>query len=226
MKFLGPPSSGSVAAQTFARNRGGQYVRSRNGRGGSGDAYFATLAAAWQSLADTERQAWIEFARVNMGVIDSLGQAHTLSGFGWFCRQNLTLHVSSGSTLQPVPAVPAPSAAWSTCVLVSAVITTLALDITIMFPSASSGAAVVSSSGVVTPGTMSAPGRGKWWQNFWAVSWGTTDVSPLTIPLGFAWIAKFGSLPLSGDWLFIGLRPVRFDQAFERGRQRLRIQTS
>lgn len=213
MKYLGPPQSGSIANQCFSRNGGGQYVRARAGRGGAGEVYFGGLATAWQTLQESERLLWNEFAESRIGKIDSLGRAIKISGFAWFCRQNLVLHFVAGSTLQTVPVIPSASAKWATCVLQSVVISTITWDVTISFPAGSSGAAMVSSPGVVTAGTMSAPGRGKWWQDVWPISWSSTDLSPLTFNIGFAWFAHFGAFPALNDWIFTGVRPVLFSQA-------------
>lgn len=222
MKYSGPPQSGSVGNQTFSRNLGGQYVRARAGRGGAGDAYFGGLVADWQSLTDFQRNLWIQFARSNPTTKGKLGQTIELTGFDWFMRQNMISAAQSVAVLQPEPIIPDSSLRWSTCILTAAAWSGTHIDLTVSFPPGTSGLVSFESSGVVTPGTMSAPGRGKWWKRFWGLSWATTDVPPLTISDSGQWSVVFGT-SVSGDRMFVAVRPVKFDFSYA-GRQGFRIE--
>lgn len=188
MKFRGPESRGSLGDETYARNRGGQYVRSRNGRGGSGSPAMAAIVAGWQGLTDAERQLWIDAATQETRV-DSLGQVIGISGFDLFMGANLQ---TGGLTF-----------------LVPSFIERVPLSCTVEFVGSSLIATTVHdaqvsvqwrSSGVVTPGTMSAPGRGLWWKIFWGAGYlgSGSPTEDLTTP----WAAVFGAWA-SGDYFFV-----------------------
>lgn len=80
MKFLGPPSSGSLGSVTYARNTFGQYQRARAGRGGTPTYPVTGAVAAWQALSFDQQQAWNAWASqiVRAG---SLGAQRPVSGF-------------------------------------------------------------------------------------------------------------------------------------------------
>ena len=105
MKFLGPPSSGSIAATTFAHTRGGQYTRARNGRGGTGMPAMASAVAAWQALTLDEQRAWSMYSdqRPRAG---RLGP-RTLAGYNAFTASFLALDAAgvTPGTTPPAPGV-------------------------------------------------------------------------------------------------------------------------
>jgi hypothetical protein len=102
VKFLGPPSSGSIAAVTYSHNRGGQYTRTRNGRGGTGSADTAAGVIAWQGLTDEERATW-RAAAASQRRQGPLGP-HTLSAYQAFMSAYLS-QASAGvvPSLTPAP---------------------------------------------------------------------------------------------------------------------------
>lgn len=222
MKFLGPPSSGSVSDLTYSRNRGGQYTRSRNGRGGTGNSWFAGFSAAWSALTNDQRQAWNQFALGRLSPDRRLGGLQTLTGFNWFCRQNAVVNAGGGTFLNTDPIDVPPEDNWTEAVLVSAAWSGSNLETTVTFPPGTSGLCILQSSGVVTPGTMSGPGRGKWWKWYWRFDWVPLSVSPLTVSDFGNWQAIFGAAS-SGDWMFVRMLPVTIDFRYG-GPQVLRIQ--
>jgi hypothetical protein len=91
MKFLGAPSSGSIAGTTYSHNRAGQYTRNRrspvqpvgNGRRGVIKAAFSAASSGWSVLAAAVQAAWNGYAQGNP-YTDSLGQQITLTGHQMF----------------------------------------------------------------------------------------------------------------------------------------------
>src|SRR6516162_7143681 len=87
MKFLGVPSSGSIAGTVFSHNRAGQYQRNRRapvqpvgtGRRAFVRANFSAASTAWAALTAANQAAWIAFANSHP-ITDSLGQSITLTG--------------------------------------------------------------------------------------------------------------------------------------------------
>lgn len=205
MKFLGPPSSGSRAAETFARNRGGQYIRARNGRGGTGDTTFGTLAGLWQStLTDAQRFAWNLFA-AERSVTGKLGQTVQLSGWQWFCKVNRSLlTIGPGLQADPPDGI-AGSPPVSPCVLVDVTFTLTQAHMHVESRTPASLTFVVDSTGIVSSGTMSAPGRGHYWSELFVCS-GTAVASPTDFSTGTSWFLKYGAAPTSGQVVFFGIR--------------------
>lgn len=110
--------SGSIAGNTYARNRYGNYVRSRtkpvNPRSERQVAARDTimyLTEYWhESLNSTQRGAWANYAAVVV-MKNKLGESVKLSGFNHFIRSNaarlcagLAL-VADGPTTQALPAI-------------------------------------------------------------------------------------------------------------------------
>lgn len=86
MKFLDVPKSGSIAGQTFSRNRFGQYARSRSIPVNPNTTYqgqirtrFAALTAGWSALTAAQRAGWADLAS-GITRTDSLGQSYTMDG--------------------------------------------------------------------------------------------------------------------------------------------------
>ena len=88
-------ASGSVAGNTFSRNRGGQYIRNRavpvNPNSPQQVAVrnaLSQLSTAWgQSLTATQRMDWDVYAQ-NVPVLNRLGDIITLTGFNMYIRCN------------------------------------------------------------------------------------------------------------------------------------------
>lgn len=89
-------ASGSVAGNTFSRNRGGQYIRNRStpvnpqtARQTAVRGFFAQLANLWATVLTTaEREAWDTYA-ANVSVLNALGDAIFLTGFNMYIRSNV-----------------------------------------------------------------------------------------------------------------------------------------
>jgi hypothetical protein len=101
VKYLGPPQSGSLAAETFSRNPFGQYSRARVGRGGVPARPLTGAVAAWQSLTYDQQLAWGAWARTYRRK-DSLGQTIEWSGYLAFVRA-WRMATNFGATLPTDP---------------------------------------------------------------------------------------------------------------------------
>lgn len=104
MKFLGPPSSGSIAAQTWSRNPYGQYVRARVGRGGTPVYSIAPAIAAWQGLPLVWQQGWSDWSD-QLSRSNSLGQTRPLSGVNRFISAWLLLTTAGAAAPTSPPGV-------------------------------------------------------------------------------------------------------------------------
>lgn len=110
---LGPLAvqiSGSVGGTTFARNKGGQYARSRikgvnpqSARQTAVRAAFGDLAQRWSNtLTDAQRAAWELYAD-NVPLINRLGDPRTLSGLNMYVRTNTVQLDTGGTRLDDAP---------------------------------------------------------------------------------------------------------------------------
>lgn len=87
--------SGSIAGNTFARNRYGKYVRARtkpvnpdSSRQVKVRAVLAELVERWnETLNDTQRTAWATYATA-ISMKNALGEPMKLSGFNHYIRSN------------------------------------------------------------------------------------------------------------------------------------------
>lgn len=110
MKYLGMPSSGSMAGTVFSHNRAGQYTRNRRapvqpigtGRRAFIRATFGAMAGLFASLSTTEQDSWTTFA-AGHPVTDSLGQSITLTGQQMFVRCNVSLVNCGGAWVTTPP---------------------------------------------------------------------------------------------------------------------------
>lgn len=116
MKYLGPTQSGSVAGDTFSRNRWGQYVRRRaapvnpaSSPQGVVRARLAANAAAWRALTSAQRAGWASLGGL-MARTDSIGQAYTLNGFAAYCSVNTNNVAAGNAVVSDAPALVTPSA--------------------------------------------------------------------------------------------------------------------
>lgn len=88
-------ASGSVAGNTFSRNRGGQYIRNRATPINPNTAQqiavrsaFADLSNLWSEiLTQGQRDAWNTYA-ANVPVLNRLGDSIFLTGFNMYIRSN------------------------------------------------------------------------------------------------------------------------------------------
>ncbi|GAH26865.1 unnamed protein product [marine sediment metagenome] len=99
--------SGSMAGNTFARNRYCNYVRARTkpinpntDRQGQVRGYMASASHYWSNtLTPAQRNAWNEYAS-NVQVTNKLGESIFLSGFNMFCR-SVTAELNAGLNIVP-----------------------------------------------------------------------------------------------------------------------------
>ena len=111
MKFLGAPSSGSIAGTTSSHNRGGQYTRNRRtpvnpvgtGRRATVRSNFSTASKGYAALTFAQQQAWASYA-LNYPVIDALGQSIKLTGHQMYVAVNAQL-LNVGAAVSVVPPV-------------------------------------------------------------------------------------------------------------------------
>lgn len=104
--------SGSIAGNTWSRNRGGQYVRQRTIPTDPNTPFqsarrsvFGQLAIAWSSLGEDQRAGWNQFA-AQVPVTNKLGNVITLSGINWFVHVNTLQFLIGGVFISQPPTVP------------------------------------------------------------------------------------------------------------------------
>lgn len=104
--------SGSIAGNTFARNRYGNYVRSRTkpvNPNSSGQqvirAALTALTARWAQVLDADqRTAWNLYGS-NVVMTNKLGESMNLSGFNHYLRSNIILQQSALTLVDDGPTV-------------------------------------------------------------------------------------------------------------------------
>lgn len=102
--------SGSIAGNTFARNRYGNYSRSRTkpvNAKSSGQVLIRSimsyLAEAWhEQLSAAQRTAWATYANA-ISMNNRLGEAIKLSGFNHFIRSNAMSMFIGNAMIKPGP---------------------------------------------------------------------------------------------------------------------------
>lgn len=103
--------SGSIAGDTFARNRFGNYSRARTkpvNPKSSGQSLMrsivAYLAEAWHDqLSSTQRTAWETYAAA-ISMKNKLGEVIKLTGFNHFIRSNSVIMQHGNVIIKPGPA--------------------------------------------------------------------------------------------------------------------------
>ena len=104
--------SGSLAGNTFARNRSGNYVRSRtkpvnpnSTRQQVVRAIMAELVNRWaQTLTGVQRTAWNLYSS-NVSMKNKLGESIFLSGFNHYVRSNLIRRLQTLAAIDNGPVV-------------------------------------------------------------------------------------------------------------------------
>lgn len=203
MKFLGVPSSGSIAGTTSSHNRAGQYTRNRRapaqpvgtGRRATVKAAFGAASTAWAGLTASQQAAWAAYADAHP-ITDKLGQSIKLTGHQMYVSINASLQNvgQAQSSTPPVSSVTtAPSASVFT--VTHAGVITITLD--------GSGAAtdfiLIAFSKPVSSGV-----------SFNKTYWQQTHVAASSVggaTYGTAYVAQFG-LPPAGSRVFLQLTPV------------------
>lgn len=111
MKFLGVPSSGSIAGTTSSHNRAGQYTRNRRtpvnapgtGRKAAIRTAFGAASKFYSSLSGAVQAAWAAYAAA-YPVVDALGQSIVLTGHQMCVAINTQL-LNAGAALNGTPPI-------------------------------------------------------------------------------------------------------------------------
>lgn len=104
--------TGSIAGNTFARNRYGNYVRARTkpvnpntARQVAVRAAVSVLTERWsETLTTVQRTAWVLYAS-NVAMKNKLGESIKLSGFNHFIRSNAILQKEDRTIVDDGPVV-------------------------------------------------------------------------------------------------------------------------
>ena len=105
--------SGSVAGNTHARNRFGNYMRARtkpvnpkSTRQVEARVRLTMLAEYWHEpyMSDAERGAWATYAQA-VSMKNRLGEITSLTGFNHFIRSNTTRFAAGAALVKPGPTV-------------------------------------------------------------------------------------------------------------------------
>lgn len=104
--------SGSIAGNTFARNRSGNYVRARtkpvnpnSAQQGLVRTALSYLTELWASgLTPAERISWATYAAA-IAMKNRLGETIYLTGFNHFIRSNEEFYRHHGAATKPAPTV-------------------------------------------------------------------------------------------------------------------------
>jgi len=101
--------SGSVAGNTWSRNKGGLYVRRRSAptnpttvRQTAVRTVLSSLSTAWAGLTSTQKQQWRDWASAHPS-LDSLGQSFFLSGQQAYIALNARVIDFGGSAVATPP---------------------------------------------------------------------------------------------------------------------------
>lgn len=102
--------SGSIAGNTFARNRYGAYMRARTkpinpntARQQAVRSALATLTTTWsQTLTAANRAAWKLYGE-SVSMLNRLGESIFLTGFNHFLRSNIPLSQAGGVAVAAGP---------------------------------------------------------------------------------------------------------------------------
>ncbi len=136
MKFLGNPSSGSVANLTYSHNRFGQYTRNRRTpvnpntpAQGIVRARMANNAAAWRALTDAQRAGW-EALGAQMNRSGSLGESYTLNGFMCYTSVNNNNLAAGNAVVSDAPLLTDPGTLTSVTITSTNVAMSVAYTVT------------------------------------------------------------------------------------------------
>ncbi len=128
MKFLGVPSSGSIAGTTSSHNRAGQYTRNRRsptqpvgtGRRAAIRTAFGAAAKAYAALTGAQQASWTAYAAM-YPITDALGQSIKLTGQQMYVAINTQLlNVGAAQSATPPVSNAVASAGVPTLTVVSA----------------------------------------------------------------------------------------------------------
>lgn len=203
MKFLGAPSSGSMAGTTFSHNRAGQYQRNRRapvqpvgtGRRGIVKANFGAASSGWSGLTAAQQAAWVSFANGHP-ITDALGQSITLTGHQMYVSCSAQL-LNCGTATLPNP--PSTSVVFVATAPVFTAVHSGAITLT---PAGGGGATdfqLIAFSAPVSAGVL-------FQKTFWQESH-VAGNSVAAIVATTAYNAQFGT-PVAGQRIFYRVTPV------------------
>jgi hypothetical protein len=204
MKFLGAPSSGSIAGTTSSHNRAGQYTRNRRtpvnpvgtGRRATVRAAFGAAAKGYAALTAPQQNLWIAYGQA-YPVTDRLGQSIKLTGQQAYIQINASLaNVGGAATLVPPLSNAVIAPAFSVLTFVHS---TGILTLTLTPSGSASDFIAIAFSGPKSSGT-----------GFCATFWQQTHVAGNSVggaAYGTAYAAQFG-IPAVGQRVFYKLTPV------------------
>lgn len=136
MKKLDVPQSGSQADTTAARNRYGQYNRTRSTPVNPNTTYQGAVrnrlsvnSAAWRALTDGQRAGWASLGE-QMTRTDSLGQTYTLTGFQAYCSVNGNNLAAGNAVVSAAPALVTPSGLLTATITLTAAVLSVAYTTT------------------------------------------------------------------------------------------------
>lgn len=136
MKFLGPPSSGSVAGTTSSHNRFGQYTRNRRTpvnpnttQQGVVRARMAANSAGWRALTGAQRAGW-ESLGATITRSDSLGSTYTMNGFMMYCSCNNNNVAAGNAVVSDAPAIATPATILTAAITLTAAALSVAYTVT------------------------------------------------------------------------------------------------
>lgn len=206
MKFLGVPSSGSIAGTVFSHNRAGQYTRNRRapvqpigtGRRAFVRANLGLASGSWSSMSSPQQAAWISFAAA-YPVTDSLGQSITLTGQQMFVRINASL-LNLGQNISTTP--PTTNVVPDVSDLAAAFSIATGLSVTFTGGDPSDFVAV----GLSAPLSGGTRFNKTFWQPLGGAGWTAADSSPWTLTTAI-YAAQFG-VPTIGQRVFVKGTPV------------------
>lgn len=203
MKFLGPPSSGSIAGTTSSHNRAGQYVRNRRsptqpvgtGRRAFIRSAFGASSTAWAALSAANQASWIAYA-AGHPITDALGQSITLTGHQMFVSVATQLQNCG----QALPTIPPVSSAVVAPICTTFTVTHLGvITVTLTASGGASDFILIAFSAPVSAGV-----------TFQKTFWQQTHVPGTSVggaTYGTAYVAQFGTIP-AGSKVFMQLTPV------------------
>lgn len=203
MKFLGVPSSGSIAGTTSSHNRAGQYTRNRRapvqpvgtGRRAFIRSAFGASSTAWAALTSAQQAAWSAYADGHP-ITDALGQSIKLTGHQMFVAISTQLQ-NVGQALPTDP--PASSATTAPNATVFTVTSAGVITITLDGSGSASDFILIAFSKPVSAGV-----------TFNKTYWQQTEVAASSVggaTYGTKYVAQFGNPP-AGSKVFLKLTPV------------------
>jgi hypothetical protein len=203
MKFLGAPSSGSIAGTTSSHNRAGQYTRNRRspvqpvgtGRRAFVRGNFGAASTAWAGLTAANQAAWIAYANSHP-ITDALGQSITPTGQQAFVGVAASL-LNVGVAMPTIPPVSSVTAA--PVVSVFTVTHAGVITLTLAGTGVMADFILIAFSAPVSAGV-----------TFMKTFWQQLHVPGNSVgaaTYGTAYVAQFGTIP-AGSKIFYKLTPV------------------